>query len=98
MRGSKRCRLRDQLGNAKLMATKEGRTPIGYVDLRAGSGHDGGVAGQCKILQRGRRVVAEGDAAEVVQVRVMAVWLRLVRVGDAHDMAAVSVSELSGAR
>jgi hypothetical protein len=43
-------------------------------------------------------VVAEGDAAKVVQVRVMTARLGLVGVGEAHDMATISVTKLSGAR
>ncbi len=90
--------LRDEPGNAKRRAPREGRGPVRYIDLRASSGRFGSVAGQCKVLQGMGRVVAEGDAAKVVQVRIMAAEPGLIGVGDAHDLPALSVSKLSGAR
>ena len=65
---------------------------------RASNGHSSSVAGQCKILQGMGCVVAKGDAAKVVQVRVMAAGLGLIGVGEAHDLATISITELSGPR
>ncbi len=64
--------MRNQLGNAKRGAPGSGRDPVRYVDLLTSSGHFGSVTGQCKIVQDRGRVIAEGDGAKVVQVRVMA--------------------------
>ncbi len=89
--------MRDQLGDAKRMAPRGGRYPIRNVDLSSSSGHSSNVAGQCKILQGRGSVVAKGDAAKVVQVRVMAAGQGLVGVGEAHDLATISVTKLSGA-
>ena len=90
--------MRDQLGNAKRRAPRDGGDPVRYINLRASNGHFGSVAGQCKVLQGRGRVVAEGDAAKVAQVRVMAAGPGLIGVGDAYDLPATSVSKLSGAR
>ncbi len=56
------------------------------------------MASQCKVLQGWGCVVSDGDAAKVIQVCVMAKGLGLVGVGDADDLATISVAELSGAR
>ncbi len=90
--------MRDLLGNTKRGAPRGGGCPVRYVDLRTSSGHFGSVSGQCKVLQGRGCVVAEGDAAKVVQVRVMAAGLSLIGVGEAYDLPAISISKLSGVR